>query len=451
MGPLTADEECPIVVDREVLTFDIQEFPLEYYEDPDDLLAYTPSVTAEYTFRNPADYAVRATLVFPFGNLPDYADAFAGYDLQEGERAKLALAQYGASIDGEPAQTVLRHTLLYPYDKFFIENDLPKLRDGYADDPFYSPDLPVTNFTYEISGIPEGNDAATIGFRWTPREDARILLMHQTGVKPIDDEGDHLVDTWVRNGQVVEVYVFGNAPESLQAGLFADGSCTTELDGRITSVSIETTTFEEFALQEWDEGSSVLKHDWYNAMVDDLNECEQGWGKGIIMRAQTNAHDGFDLSSMLLRWYEYEIELEPGQTLVNAVTAPIYPSIDADYNPPVYGYSYLLSPAQTWAGFGELQVRVLTPYHMADGGASGFEPLEGEQGYAFSVDGLPEGELEFALSESADPQPPTLASKSGYLLMLAPIVLPLFIVGAIAGIVAGKLRKRRNGTGVAVR
>ena len=104
MGPLTADEDCPIVVDREVLTFDIREFPLEHYENPDDLLAYTPSVTAEYTFRNPADYAVRATLVFPFGNLPDYADAFAGYDLQEGERAKLSLAQYGASIDGEPAQ-----------------------------------------------------------------------------------------------------------------------------------------------------------------------------------------------------------------------------------------------------------------------------------------------------------------------------------------------------------
>ena len=53
------------MVDKELLTFDVQEFPEQYYPDTDSFLAYTGNVTAEYIFRNPANYAVTATLVFP--------------------------------------------------------------------------------------------------------------------------------------------------------------------------------------------------------------------------------------------------------------------------------------------------------------------------------------------------------------------------------------------------
>ena len=68
-GALVKDKNCPLVVDKELLTFDVQEFPKNYYNNIEEFLAYTGKVTAEYTFRNPADYTVTATLVFPFGNL----------------------------------------------------------------------------------------------------------------------------------------------------------------------------------------------------------------------------------------------------------------------------------------------------------------------------------------------------------------------------------------------
>ena len=73
-GAVVTGEDCPIVVDKELLTFDVQEFPEQYYPDTDSFLAYTGKVTAEYIFRNPANYAVTATLVFPFGNLPHYGE-----------------------------------------------------------------------------------------------------------------------------------------------------------------------------------------------------------------------------------------------------------------------------------------------------------------------------------------------------------------------------------------
>ena len=47
-GAVVTGEDCPIVVDKELLTFDVQEFPEQYYPDTDSFLAYTGKVTAEY-------------------------------------------------------------------------------------------------------------------------------------------------------------------------------------------------------------------------------------------------------------------------------------------------------------------------------------------------------------------------------------------------------------------
>ena len=73
-GIIITDETCPLIVESELLTFDVQEFPENYYRSKEEYLSYQGKVTAEYTFHNPADYQVTATLAFPFGNEPDYAE-----------------------------------------------------------------------------------------------------------------------------------------------------------------------------------------------------------------------------------------------------------------------------------------------------------------------------------------------------------------------------------------
>ena len=75
-GSIITEENSPIIVEKELLTFDIQEFPESYYQEKDDFLKYSGCVTAEYTFYNPADYAVTATLAFPFGGIADYANIY---------------------------------------------------------------------------------------------------------------------------------------------------------------------------------------------------------------------------------------------------------------------------------------------------------------------------------------------------------------------------------------
>ena len=78
-GVVSGDGDCPVVVENEKLTFDISEFPQMYYSSLDEYLAYPGRVSAEYTFYNPSDDTVRAVLMFPFGQSPDYGYTYSGF------------------------------------------------------------------------------------------------------------------------------------------------------------------------------------------------------------------------------------------------------------------------------------------------------------------------------------------------------------------------------------
>ena len=186
----------------------------------------------------------------------------------------------------------------------------------------------------------------------------------------------------------------------------------------------ETATYEEFVFAEWEDNSTVLRHDWYNAVTQNLKNCE--WDFGILGAFE---YSGNFRGDDLLRWYEYEITVPAGGTIVNTVTAPMYPAIDADYEPPVYEYTYLLSPAKTWAEFGTLDVVVHTPYYMLESdGRFSFEQTE--SGYVASFDGLPDGELNFSLSAEAEPK-----YDGGYDIG-GPILL--MVSGAVVVVIAAK-------------
>ena len=72
-GVIVKDRDIPIVVEGERLTFDLSTFPYVRYNDVESFLAYDGKVTAEYTFYNPTDMEITATLMFPFGSRPEYS------------------------------------------------------------------------------------------------------------------------------------------------------------------------------------------------------------------------------------------------------------------------------------------------------------------------------------------------------------------------------------------
>ena len=69
-GAFISGENCPIEVESEVLTFDIRQL-IDHSAEKDELLEYSSVFSAEYTFKNPTQNTVNATLAFPLGQYSD--------------------------------------------------------------------------------------------------------------------------------------------------------------------------------------------------------------------------------------------------------------------------------------------------------------------------------------------------------------------------------------------
>lgn len=386
-GAFPDEQNCPLVVEKEVLTFDIQEFPAAYYETSEEAVMYEGSVTASYTVCNPSDSEVKARFFFPFGTAPDYGDKFEDIE------------KYGVYIDGEQVDSLLRHTYSYFGADFNLQEDLPKLIDGFDDSGFLHPDLPVTEYVYEVSGVDhETYSAACAGFEMADNLDETRIFVDPCRGFGTDYDSFH-VKVSAENKRKIRLYVFGNLLKEMpEWKIYESSGSKIEIEGHVTLLEKETRSMDlkEYILEQRPESVSITESDWFNAMVCLLEECTTECG--VIGEIFVSPEE---LPYCLMRWYEYELTVGPGETLINEVKAPLYPSIDEDYNPPVYEYEYLLSPARTWSSFGRIDIIVNTPFYMIESGPEGFEQME--DGYRVRLNEIPEQELTFVLSESPEP------------------------------------------------
>ncbi len=400
-GAVITDGQCPVVVEHETLTFDIPAFPVTSYSDGN--ADYSASVSAAYTFRNPSDMTVTAHLLFPFGTRPDYA-----YDVASEEK-------YTVTVDGTPIGCTVRHTLTGYGSQFELERDLGRLTDTPREDALLFPDQTVICRTYSVSGVDRSVRAVNIAFDLAKDSGVCVFWPERSGMHTQKD-GDRRLSAWASDLKTFTIYFIGGDVEP-EWKCYKDGGVEDSevVPGTATLVSTETISLRTLALSARPADSDVSENDWYNAVIDRM--LSGGVRGGVI----GDTSRLLDVSDSLMRWYEYDITLEPDQRIVNTVTAPMYPTIDDGYTPAVYSYTYLLSPAATWRSFGSLEININTPYYLlgaadtADGKsgkgkddkstlASRFE--KAETGYTLSLDGLPEGELEFSLSTSATPEAP---------------------------------------------
>lgn len=120
-------------------------------------------------------------------------------------------------------------------------------------------------------------------------------------------------------------------------------------------------------------------------------------------------------------------------------TAPIYPEINGSYNPAIYTYTYLLSPASTWASFGELEIIINTPFYITENSLDGFTKTE--TGYTLKRNGLPEGELEFVLCSSENPIKP-ISPYFDTVWIVWGVIVAVVIGGGITILVIVKKKKK---------
>ena len=317
------------------------------------------------------------------------------------------------------------------------------ISDGFIKDEFYSPELVVTKYTYEIRGVDkELYKSATAGIDILPFDGKRKYYLEQSYGFTTDDKRRVRVGITAENGKEVELYVIGEPTKEMPEWKFYESSSneSKEIKGEMQLKSTSKLTFKEFALTSYDKGGQILESDWYNVIVRLFNQNTVSNASAIFM----NVYDVEDISNSLMRWYEYEITLNPGEKITNTIEAPMYPTIDAEYDPGVYRYNYLLSPASTWAKFGNLNVDINTPFFMTENNQSGFTKTK--TGYNFKSGGLPEGELRFSISAAEKPERRRQISTAYILGFLALAFLPyipvVLIVVAVVVVVVRRKRRR---------
>lgn len=262
----------------------LPKFPDNYYREMEEYLAYTGKVTAEYTFYNPTDLIVTATLAFPFGTQPDYASLY-----DDETQAFLTFAdtqKYDITINGEAIDKEIRYTLKPNGAQFKLSEDLPRLSDTYIADAFYSPTMTVTKYTYIVGGAnkeglidKETYNAANVAFDWDGGDGkSKIYFPEQSGFHTQKD-GDGRFGMWADNGDIFSVYVIGQPLSTpLVMKCYQDGGVEDkeEIAGIVSLTNTETMTLEELALENWKEETGVSKVDWYNAVVAAFNEGSKG-------------------------------------------------------------------------------------------------------------------------------------------------------------------------------
>lgn len=388
-GALVNETDCPIEVTGENLTFNIVDYPQVGEENPD----YHSNVVAEYTFYNPADYDVNMQLVFPFGIIPYWVrDDYVDTD------------RYGVYVNDVKMERGIRAIYSDRDSKFNLNRDLARIVDTRKQIKQFADDTPV--YKYSVKSQFYHNYAEEDIYKPFARYSTygtAIVVADVQYYSPNDSSkfyaeiyGDKQMDIYSIGSTLSESffqpsYYVGVSEKVEDYYAYVDK----EIRGTTEYVFAEELTFEDLIFSSFDEKLGINKTDYYNAVADKISKT--------VFDNRANGLDSFDITNEALMWYQYDVSVPAGQSVTNKVVAPLYPTVDEYFNPTKYYYTYLLSPAASWADFKNLNVTVNTEYFLLDSSLNGFT-RNVDNSYTAQFETLPDGELTFTLCQSLNPE-----------------------------------------------
>ena len=398
-GAVLVAEDCPVLLERETVTFDLAEFPYLGRDSAEKYLAYPGRVTTEYHFYNPTDEAVTVKLAFPVYGRAAYSAIEDGDPVSD-------LHKYSITLNGKAVTPELRHSTHEWYQTWTrLDVTYSSIMDEFASYHFYYPEAPVTVSTYTVSGIDEETYPDAFAVLDIPKPSVGIGSLFIPGEYKYMTKEECLKGLDAENGMTITVYDIGVESDELPEWKIYSTNIKNEAEliaGEITLTDKRTITFLDFATIEWSEESGIKKVDWYNAFADEFPSL--------------NGQKTLDISDMLKPWYRYEITLAPGEHAVNAVAAPIYPIANTKYSPAIYTYEYYCEGMATAEGFAGIEVVVNTPYCLIRedlggmfmyatgwGQARDYESTDGGYRYLIETTGY-DRQIVFTLSKSDDPE-----------------------------------------------
>lgn len=276
------------------ITLNLTASPLENTRISDN------TAVLDYTFHNPTGEPITLALTLPAGQDPRYASS---YEYETGNNwFDTNRHLYTASANGQSLDLTLRMT----------GNDIPPVAEDQWSVGLFNSATPVTVFTYKITDLGGRADAIALvrtsglGNSVTLLENGQYAVVIDTATKQ---------DILVSLGQQITLCVFGDATGFQPVWAFyTDFTYQETLAGTAEPVSTQQMTIQEYAAGRFDTASGVCASDYALLLATQLHH-NTTYNSSFVELSFPQAR----------RWFQYELTLAPGETVVNTVTLPLYP------------------------------------------------------------------------------------------------------------------------------
>ncbi len=381
---LAVEENSPITVDREQLTFDFSET-----WNHDDYWSPVGRILAQYRMTNPTDDTLSVQMAFPFVaslsklSVPDIkvsADSAAvPYEIYIDPKEAY---EYGGSSGG----------LQYGYGTIGdISNQEWAL-------PGFDLDSKAKLYRYAVSAGTEDRLDFEISYDADP---ARTILMG-TGFSGVSysEEGSEKLTSAIREKAEPEILVLGKDLDFTYDVLTKEGE---KVDKNLYQLEIieESVDPKEYLLSAIrknlakETAAAISDTQFLNLCLHEIWRESQAGGYSELFDVLPTAFS--DRIFTLV----YQVEFSPESARNVSVSYITEGTMDRrETLSPKYGYTYLLSPAKSWADFGSLDIEIITPQEAPYIVESSLAlAKDGANRYTAQFEGLPESELTFTLYE----------------------------------------------------
>lgn len=369
-----------------------------------------PSVRADYTLYNPTQQDKTVNLAFPY-ELVKYGQNAESWNGQE----NCSLRAGEEDID---------YSLHYSYRASGGFDAAACIEHFQKIDEFYTPDLTVTKYVYRVT---------------LSQEEAETYVKIYLGGDPRSKvvRGEECLSACVENGyrclsyrlsaerSEIVYYAIGGENEAVRVSCGKRERGVTAEELPFALVQKEEQRFSAFA--ERYRSDALSSEDWYRAAVDFFNDNEHS---GMLPPLTVCKESAF------VRWYLYSLSVPAGGMSRHTVTAPLYPASSPEAN----GFYYQLSPLSGFGGCGDVEIYLNTPYVLA---YSSVDFEKGENGYVFSRETLPYGDLTFVIAQSAKAQPFLPDPVRRDPLTVAIVILAVLVAGSIGIAVVLSVKNKR--------
>ncbi len=409
------EADTELLLEGERITFDIPALP----EDSSGLVCGT--VTNEATFLNPTSGTITSTLLLPL-----FVDGH--------EREAVDVSAFSLSLDGASPSITTRYSYSSPMGASFdIRKEAYNLSDTLSTDSVYSPDTPVYEYTFDISGLlRKDTECEVIAFFETSfdTKNARIITDSDFVGSDYYIAADSRFYFSVEEGERISIFFIGEEPDEPLSFKFYENTEDThgyseknKIEGNATQTAVDRgytiDTFSDLVHHlRPDSLADISNIDWHNAVLSFL----QSDAKDYLVAELDPEH----LAANLLAWYQCSLTVGAGERAQILTSSPLYAGYDGGYTPYLYTFEYKLSYTAPAADDYTRDITINTPYYMPLILGEDYEAAD--VGFKLSARDSTDGRLYFCLCESADPDGYDDGLFPGVFILLAICAAAFFVV-----------------------